>query len=135
MNESDTNRYDRADEKNPGEKIEEVAHEVAARVTAARDFAAANSGHGGSVSAAVTDALRGAPATAQFDLEHIFQYHAPGGEQLAQYGRLREAAKRFAIAIVQNSPAGADQSAAIRHVREAVMTANAAIALGGRINR
>lgn len=69
-----------------------------------------------------------------FDLEHIFKYHAPSGEQLAQYSRLREAARVFAIAIVQDTPTGADQSAAIRHVREAVMTANAAVALGGRLN-
>lgn len=69
-----------------------------------------------------------------FDIDHIFQYHAPNGEQLAQYARLRSAACEFAIAIVQNTPAGADQSAAMRHVREAVMTADAAVALGGRLN-
>jgi hypothetical protein len=74
------------------------------------------------------------PAAGTPDLEHIFKYHAPNGEQLAQYARLREAARRFAVEIVQNSPAGADQTAALRKIREAVMTANAAIALGGRIN-
>lgn len=75
------------------------------------------------------------PASGGPDLDHIFKYHAPNGEQLAQYARLRDAARTFAIAIVQDTPAGADQSAAIRHVREAVMTANAAVALGGRINQ
>lgn len=73
------------------------------------------------------------PALNQFDLEHIFQYHAPTGEKLAQYARLREAARSFAIAVVQNTPVGADQAAAIRHIREAVMTANAAVALDGRL--
>ena len=92
----------------------------------------------GSVSETVGAALGATktsmPVSGGPDLDHIFQDHAPSGEQLAQYGRLRSAARDFAIAIVQNSPAGADQSAAIRHVREAVMTANAAIALGGRLD-
>lgn len=68
-----------------------------------------------------------------FDLDHIFSYHAPTPDKLVQYEKLRSAAKEFAKAIVELSPAGADQSAAIRHVREAVMTANAAVALDGRI--
>lgn len=68
------------------------------------------------------------------DLNHIFSYHAPTGqEQLDKYQKLRDAAKAFAQAIEDNSPACADQTAAIRHVREAVMTANAAIALDGRL--
>ena len=68
------------------------------------------------------------------DLNHIFSYHAPTGpEQLAKYQMLRDAAKAFAQAIVDNTPACADQTAAIRHVREAVMTANASLALDGRL--
>lgn len=68
-----------------------------------------------------------------FDLDNIFKYHAPSAEQLPKYEALRAAAKQFAQAIVDNAPAGADQAAAIRHVREAVMTANAAIALHGTL--
>jgi hypothetical protein len=67
------------------------------------------------------------------DLSHIFSYHAPQGNQLERYNKLRTAALVFAQAIVDNAPAGADQTAAVRHVREAVMTANAAIALDGRL--
>lgn len=68
------------------------------------------------------------------DLDHIFSYHAPTGpDQLAKYQKLRDAAKTFAQAILDNSPQCADQTAAIRHVREAVMTANAAVALDGRL--
>lgn len=63
------------------------------------------------------------------DLDNIFSYHAPTPEQLPKYDALRAAAKEFARAIIEKTPASADQSAAIRHVREAVMTANAAIAL------
>lgn len=68
-----------------------------------------------------------------FDLEHMFTHHAPTPEKLEQYRELRTAAKGFAAAIVAHTPPGADQSAALRHVREAVMTANAAIALDGRL--
>jgi hypothetical protein len=67
------------------------------------------------------------------DLAHIFSYHAPHGDQLARYQILREAAMTFAQAIIDNTPASADQTAAIRHVREACFTANAAIALDGRL--
>jgi len=37
----------------------------------------------------------------------------------------------FAQAILMDTPSGPDQTTAIRKVREAVMTANAAIACGG----
>jgi len=67
------------------------------------------------------------------DLEHIFKYHAPRPDQLPKYETLRAAAKVFAQAIVDNTPAGADQTAAIRLVREAVMTANSSVALDGKL--
>jgi hypothetical protein len=64
-------------------------------------------------------------------IENWFSYHAPDAEQLPKYEAIRDAAKVFAQVIVDNTPSSADQSAAIRHVREAVMTANASIACGG----
>ena len=68
------------------------------------------------------------------DLEHIFSYHPPTGpEQLKQYETIRAAGKVFAQVILDNSPAGADQTAAVRYVRIAVMTTNADIALDGRL--
>ena len=67
------------------------------------------------------------------DLENIFKYHAPTPEQLPKYQALREAAKAFALKIEELVPDGADKAAALRKVREAVMTANAAIALGGKL--
>lgn len=67
------------------------------------------------------------------DIEHVFKYHAPTPEQLPKYERLRAAAKAFAQVIEEETPPCADQSAALRHVREAVMTANASIALGGKL--
>lgn len=74
--------------------------------------------------------MREAPA---FDVDHVFKYHAPTPEQVVQYGAIREAAKHLASTILEHTPASADQSAALRLVREAVMTANAAVALGGRL--
>lgn len=67
------------------------------------------------------------------DLDHVFTYHAPSPEQELFYQLLRERAKEFAATIVRFTPPGPDQDAAVRHVREALMTANASIALGGRL--
>jgi hypothetical protein len=66
----------------------------------------------------------------EIDLENLFTYHPPQGSQQERYERLRNAAKEFASTVIENTPPGSDQSAAIRKVREAVMTANAAIACG-----
>ena len=63
------------------------------------------------------------------DLDHIFAHHAPNASQSGRYNEMRLQAKQFAKAILKCTPAGADQSAAIRKVREALMTANDAIAL------
>lgn len=65
-------------------------------------------------------------------IENWFTYHAPNPEQLTAYGRLRQAAAAFANVINESVPDSADKSAAIRKVREAVMTANASIACGGK---
>jgi hypothetical protein len=67
------------------------------------------------------------------DLNDVFTYHAPEGRQPEQYARLREAAKAFAAVILEETPTCGDQQAALRHVREALMTANASVALGGRV--
>lgn len=67
------------------------------------------------------------------DLDHIFSYHPPTGDDPAHYEAIRAAGKALAQAILDHTPACADQSAAIRKVREAVMTANAAVALKGAV--
>ncbi len=66
------------------------------------------------------------------DLENWFTYHSPTPEQLPKYLEIREAGKAFAAVLLKKTPPSADQTAAIRKVREAVMTANQAIACGGR---
>lgn len=68
----------------------------------------------------------------QEQLDNWFQYHAPTEGQPAKYEAIRSAGKAFAETILELTPPSADQSAAIRLVREAVFTANAAIACGGR---
>ena len=67
------------------------------------------------------------------DIENIFTYHAPSGNDLENYQAIREAGKLLARTILERTPRCADQAAAIRKVREAVMTANAAIALKGTV--
>lgn len=66
-------------------------------------------------------------------IDEMFTYHAPAGDQPTRYGILREAAKSFAHIVVANTPEGPDQTAAIRKLRECVMTANQAIALEGKL--
>jgi hypothetical protein len=63
------------------------------------------------------------------DVKPFFVYHQPTEKQIPRYEAIRAAANEFAEVIIVNTPEGADQTAAIRKVREAVMTANAAIAL------
>ena len=67
------------------------------------------------------------------NIENVFSYHAPKGDQPQKYEAIRAAAKNFAQVIVDNTPSCADQTAALRKVREAVMTANASIALEGEV--
>lgn len=68
------------------------------------------------------------------NLHKVFTYHAPTGpEQLEKYAKIREAGEQLAQAILVNTPTCGDQQAAIRKVREAVMTANAAVALEGEV--
>ena len=62
------------------------------------------------------------------DLLNWFTYHSPTGNQPIQYAKIREAGYNLANVILNETPPSADQTAAIRKVREAVMTANAAIA-------
>jgi hypothetical protein len=62
-------------------------------------------------------------------IEPWFTYHAPTPDQIPRYQAIRDMAKRLAETIVGNTPAGADQTAALRKLRECVMTANASIAL------
>jgi hypothetical protein len=68
-------------------------------------------------------------ATAAADpIDVLFTYHAPEGDQPRRYVEIREAGKELARKIHELCESGPDRTAAIRKVREAVMTANASIA-------
>lgn len=65
-------------------------------------------------------------------LDNWFTYHPPtDAATAARYTLIRDAGQVFAEVIVANTPSSEDQMTAIRKIREAVMTANAAIACGG----
>lgn len=64
----------------------------------------------------------------QKQLERSFTYHAPVGDQPARYEAIRAKAKELAELIVVTTPPSREQSAAMTHLEETVMFANAAIA-------
>jgi hypothetical protein len=66
------------------------------------------------------------------DLRDIFSYHPPEPGQPEKYDAIRRAALAYAETVIENTPPSADQTAAIRKLRESVMTANAAVALKGK---
>ena len=68
------------------------------------------------------------PGVTKEDLENWFTYHPPTPEQIPQFEKLRAGALAFSEVILENTPSSADQTAALRKVREAVATANMAIA-------
>jgi hypothetical protein len=65
-------------------------------------------------------------------LDNWFTYHSPSPDQQLKYQLIREAARNLAMVIVAHTPSSADQTAAIRLIREGVMTANASIACEGK---
>jgi hypothetical protein len=67
------------------------------------------------------------------NINEVFTYHAPDEAQIESLNSVRYHAKVLAHAILNEVPACADQQAALRLLREAVMTANAAIVLKGII--
>jgi hypothetical protein len=67
------------------------------------------------------------------DLSEIFTYHAPDEEQTQAYKIIRGRAYDLASVIMLRCPLCADRTAALRLLRECVMTANAAIALRGGV--
>lgn len=71
------------------------------------------------------------PTSDEEIVAQFFSYHAPNELTVPKYAAINQAAKNFAEVVLANCPRGADRSAAIRQIREARITANAAIALNG----
>lgn len=63
------------------------------------------------------------------NVNEVFTYHAPKGDQPARYVAIREKAKELAALIQESTPQSREQSVALTNVQQAVMWANAAIAI------
>jgi hypothetical protein len=61
-------------------------------------------------------------------IKNWFTYHAPTEADVQNYLKIRTSAMELAMVINDVCPGGPDKTAAIRKIREAVMTADAAIA-------
>lgn len=60
--------------------------------------------------------------------ENNFTYHAPHGDQVHRYERVRSWGKQLAVDIIRNTPPSREQDFALKHIEEAIFWANAAIA-------
>ncbi len=69
----------------------------------------------------------------KLNVDYVFAYHGASEEEKLAYAKINDAAQHLAVVILDVTPACADQTTAIRCVREARMWANAAIALKGDI--
>ena len=65
-------------------------------------------------------------------IDHHFKSHQVGAEGQKKMEEIRDACKVCAQAIALRTPICADQTAAIRHLEDAMFNANAAIARGGK---
>jgi hypothetical protein len=66
---------------------------------------------------------------AGLNLDSIFTYHAPKGDQQERYVAIRTKAKELAELIQGACPASREASVALTNVQQAVMWANASIAI------
>jgi hypothetical protein len=65
----------------------------------------------------------------KFDIDNVFTYHAPKGDQTSRYETLRINAKGLAILIQTACPDSREKSLAFTHLQQAIMWANASIAI------
>lgn len=63
------------------------------------------------------------------DIERTFTYHKPQGTQPIRYEQLRDGAKILALMIDRSCPDSREKSLALTNLQQAVMWANAAIAI------
>lgn len=61
----------------------------------------------------------------------FFKYQPPTDFTLPKFAAINQAAKNFAEVILANCPRGSDRVVAIQRIRDARMSANAAVALNG----
>ena len=65
-------------------------------------------------------------------IANIFTYHKPFGDQPARYELLREAGGKLATLVNELCPESREKSLALTTIQQAIMWANAAIAINER---
>ena len=63
------------------------------------------------------------------DIDNMFTYHAPIGNQAMRYEQIRREAKKFAKLLFELCPHSAERTLALRDLQRSVMMANASIAI------
>ncbi len=76
-------------------------------------------------------ALRSLSKEQRKDIWKMFQFYKLEASQRVRQTSYTVAGWRFALALLENVPAGADRTHALRLIRDAVMWGNKAIALEG----
>jgi len=65
----------------------------------------------------------------QKQIDNLFTYHAPFGDQAKRYEMIRENAREIAMIINDCCPESREKALAITHLQNAIMWANASIAI------
>lgn len=65
----------------------------------------------------------------QEQIDNTFTYHAPKGDQPTRYQSIRDCAKELAQNIARNCPNSREKALALTNLQQAVMWANASIAI------
>lgn len=63
------------------------------------------------------------------DVANTFRYHAPKADQPARYEALRAKARELAELIKSSTPASREQAVSLTNLQQAIMWANASIAI------
>lgn len=67
-----------------------------------------------------------------FDISEVFIYHAPHSDQPERYRKIRQQARDMADVIEASCPESREKSLAFTNLQQAVMWANASIAINER---
>lgn len=67
------------------------------------------------------------PVRTDYDVDNIYKYHAPKGDQPKRYEALRAKAKELAVLIIKLCPESPERTLALRDIERGVMMANASI--------
>lgn len=63
------------------------------------------------------------------NVDEVFSYHSPVGDQPERFKRISEATKFAALVILESAPRCPDRTRALNALRDARMLANSAVAL------